>query len=505
MYTAVFWTAVVSFVLGIGIRSLAALDSASIFFVVALGVMCALCAYVVRAKGALLFSAVALLACGLGLLRMDAQILEREPTLDAFLERTVTLQGVVIAEPDARERNTRLTVDIEAIVIGDSVPVERARALVIAPLHADVSYGDRIFARGALGTPESFETGEGRAFNYPGFLAVRGIVYEVSFAEVERVERVFVNPLARVALYVKHVFLSGLASVLPEPSAGLAGGITAGDKRGLGENLGESFRIVGLTHIIVLSGYNIMVVVYALSRLFARFRVSKRTEVVAGICIAALFAAMTGFAAASVRAALMASIALFGAATGRVYVAARALAAVSLGMLLWNPYLLVFDPGFQLSVVATWGLIALSPLVARFFSKIPEVFGVRDILSATIATQCAVLPLILYHMGSLSIVSLPANLLVLVVTPFAMLFSAIAGVSGALFGFVALPLALPAHLLLSYIVFVAETLAAFSFAEVHIPPFSAWWLLPVYGVLLFVAQRALSIESHQSASQVQTN
>lgn len=504
MRNGVFWGAISFFIIGVGLRSTLSFGVTTELFLIGLGIVCVVLHYLFRTRRVFLVLGVALCAFGLGALRMEIGILERDPLLDTHIGESVRIEGVVVEEPDVRESNTRLSVRVDTLLVGEEKRPVDAGVLVVAPLHTDVSYGSRIIAEGSLRTPESFETGEGRAFNYPGYLASQGIAYELAFAEVQETERVFVNPLKRGAIAIKQIFLSGLATVLPEPSAGLAGGITAGDKRGLGPELSDTFRTVGLTHIIVLSGYNIMVVVFALSWVFARLRLSSRAELLAGVSIAALFALMTGLASSSVRAALMASISILGKATGRVYLALRALAVVATFMLLWNPYLLLFDVGFQLSVIATWGLITLSPIVALYIRFVPERFGLKEILSATLATQIAVLPLLLYQSGTFSVVSLPANILSLVVVPWAMLFSAVAGVFGALFGFIAIPLALPAYALLSYIVFIAETFASLPFASVSVSAFSAWWLMPAYGLLLLVA-RSTSTAERQSAPPVRSS
>lgn len=495
MKAALFWSAALSFCLGIGLRSLVPISLEVGLALLLLGVVLLL-----QRNRTIIVLGCAVCACGLGALRMEAGILERDVFLDNLLETRVVLEGVVVEEPDTREANTRLLIRADTLLLGDDTHAVDAGVLVVAPLHAGVSYGNRIRAEGELRSPQSFETGEGRAFNYPGYLAARGVLYELSFADVSYEGETFAHPLKHGAIALKKWFLSGLTFVLPEPSAGLAGGITAGDKRGLGPELSKDFQVVGLTHIIVLSGYNIMVVVFALSWVFAKAGLSRRGEACAGIGIAVLFAFMTGLASASVRAALMASISIIGKATGRVYLAGRALALVALFMLLWNPYLLVFDVGFQLSVVATWGLIALSPVLGAYLGFVTERFGLKEILAATLSTQLAVLPLLLYQSGELGVLSLLANMLVLVAVPWAMLFSAIAGVSGAIGGFLALPLALPAHALLSYIVFIAETLASLPFASVSIPAFSAWWLLPVYGALALLARRSLT-EAPRTSSQ----
>jgi membrane-bound ClpP family serine protease len=102
------------------------------------------------------------------------------------------------------------------------------------------------------------------------------------------------------------------------------------------------------------------------------------------------------------------------------------------------------------------------------------------------------LPLLLYQNGLLSIVALPANALTLIVVPFAMIGSGVAAIAGMALGTWGTVFAFPAHVLLAYIVAVAETLARIPFAAVSIPAFSAWWLVAAYatmaGVYMYVVR-----------------
>src|SRR5262249_2074335 len=155
---------------------------------------------------------------------------------------------------------------------------------------------------------------------------------------------------------------------------------------------------------VVLSGYNISVVITALFGLLERAPRYVRFGV--GGLVALFFAVMTGFASASLRAALMALISISGSLSGRIYRPDRALVLVCTLMLLWNPYLLVFDPGFQLSFLACAGLILFSPVFSALFARLPEGAGLKEILVTTSSAQIAVLPLLLYQSGSLSLVAL---------------------------------------------------------------------------------------------------
>ena len=143
-----------------------------------------------------------------------------------------------------------------------------------------------------------------------------------------------------------------------------------------------------------------------------------------------------------------------------------------------------------LSVLATLGLMYFTPIVERYMQWIPEKFGLREIACATIGTQIAVLPLLLYSTGHVSLVSVPANLLALVPTPLAMLFACVAALGGAVSGSFAPVIGFPAYILLSYVIFVAKIFAALPLSAVEVPPFSALWLYGVYGALALVVFRA---------------
>lgn len=476
MFTRIAGVSVAGFLLGIFYASL--LPVSTLFVTGALIGASALLVVAKYMRGTL-FVALFVCALVLGMIRFDVSRVQSTPLLESAIEHNVRIEGVVTSEPDVRERNTRLTVDV-SLFNGEAV---RARVLLIAPAHTQVRYGDHIYAEGKLRKPESFESGEGRTFDYPNFLAVRGITHELSFADVTVVGHGG-HPVKAAMIGVKTAYITGLRAVLPEPYAGLAAGITAGDKRSVGSELSEVFQEVSLVHILVLSGYNITVVLGALMGVFAR--IPRGWRLLAVLFVVTFFAVISGGAASAVRAGAMAFCAVVASLYGRQFVALRVLLTIVIVMVAWNPYLLAYDPGFQLSVLATFGLILLAPHVERLLSRVPNTFTLRDIAVATIATQITVLPLLLYSNGLLSIVSLPANLLTLVAVPLAMLFSAVAAIGGILFGTWGALVAFPAYILLRYIVVVAELCAALPYASVVVPAFPAWILMGAYGCMLAV-------------------
>lgn len=386
------------------------------------------------------------------------------------------IEGVVVADPDLREQTQRLTVEI-------TEEEETTRILVVAPLVPEVRYGERITAFGSIEAPEPFETDGGRTFRYDQFLSKDGIFAIMSRATIEVVgEREGVGHMRGALSDIKVAGLNALSVALHEPHGSLAGGLILGGKQGLGEDLLNDFIRSGLVHIVVLSGYNVMIVADFIMRIFSLFA-ERIAAPAAGISIV-LFVLAAGAGPASIRAGIMACIALYGRATGRTYDAFRALLLAGALMLLWNPLTLVHDPGFQLSFIATLGLIFGAPIVERYLAFIRSGF-LKEIVASTLAAQIAVLPLLLYQNGLFSVVALPANILVLPLVPLAMLFSALAGVAGLLVPVAAPALGFPAYLLLSYITSVVTFTSNLPLAAFYIPVFPFWVVIATYVALIY--------------------
>lgn len=466
---------VIGFASGIIFRSLFVFSWSCIFFPVLLAIALTIIGFRRRKKIYILF-ALALLAMSLGMARVAITPVALPEELAANVGTKISLEGVVYGDPDLRESTQRITIQ-----------TEETRILAVAGLHPDFRHGELVRVRGVLELPQPFATDGGREFKYDKFLAKDGIFGVISFAEITSVDDPSVFANGRGMLFgLKHTFIKGLELALPEPYAALASGLITGGKQGLGKPLLDAFIAAGLIHIVVLSGYNVMIVAEAVLRALT-FLPKRTATMVAGATIF-LFVLAAGAGAASIRAGLMAGIALYARASGRTYDALRAMVLAGMIMLLINPLLLVYDPGFQLSFVATAGLILGAPLIERRLVFIQRRF-IRELISATLAAQIAVLPLLLFQTGRLSLIALPANLVVLPAVPLAMLFSSIAGLVAVLVPSIAPFIGLPAFALLAYIVTVAEIAAALPFSQILIPSFPFWIVVVVYGFLVFSIRR----------------
>ena len=155
-------------------------------------------------------------------------------------------------------------------------------------------------------------------------------------------------------------------------------------------------------------------------------------------------------------------------------------------MILVNPYVLVYDVSFQLSFIATVAVIFVAPRIEKYFQWVTEKFELRDIISVTCAAYIFVLPFILYKMGNLSLVALPANVLVLPFIPFTMLLGFITGALGLVWYGFAIPAGFVAYLFLHYELSVISLFASFSWASIAFPNFPLLLTILIYTYFIYV-------------------
>jgi len=431
-------------------------------------------------------------AAGLGAAKIDlANLNQGDPYLEGVVGEEVILEGVVVDEADVRENNTRLMVRLEKVIIsgeeGGTEVAVLSKALIVTEHYPEYFYGDEVRFEGRLLKPQNFRKSDdesGRSFDYISYLSKDEIFYQIYYPESDLLSSGGGNLIKRNLFSLKDLFLENVSRVIPDPHASLLGGVVLGAKRALGEDLLDDFRTTGIIHIVVLSGYNITVVAEAISRV-TQFAPPLLRFALASLAIAG-FAIMTGLGATIVRASIMAWLVLFAHTIGRASSITSLLFIAGFLMLLHNPKILIFDPSFQLSFLATLGLIYFSPLIERRITLIPKKYNLRGVFAATLATQIFVLPLLLYMMGEVSLVAVPVNLLILIFVPLTMLLGLLVAVSG-LFGVaLSLPFAYVAYLFLAYDLKVVELFAALPFASVTIPSFPVSWMLLVYLLYTFI-------------------
>lgn len=310
---------------------------------------------------------------------------------------------------------------------------------------------------------------------------------------------------------------SSIAYALPNPESNLAAGLVISGKDSLPKNILEEFKQVGLIHIVVLSGSNVSIISQALFKVLSfapRF-----IQVVLGIFLMSCFALMTGASPPVVRSVLMSSLPLLCAplvslvkqksmktntvqdtdgvnndinssqnnksrvqknsvfeTNSTLFV----LIAVALIMSIHDPLLPLHNMSFQLSFLATFGLIVLTKPIANRLSFIPNTFGLRDIISSSLATQVYIAPLLLHMSGSLSAVFLIANIVVLPLLPLVMFFIFLIPLSSFIFPILTAVIGGVSYQILSFILKFTHWLSTFPLATVEFSKLGSVAVLVIY-------------------------
>ena len=263
--------------------------------------------------------------------------------------------------------------------------------------------------------------------------------------------------------------------MLPEPEAGLAAGILIGLRDRVDRDLAAAFTTAGVSHVVAISGWNIAIVAAAIGAMTGRLG-RRRRSVVTVLAIVA-YVAFAGASASVVRAALMAAVVLLARESGRAGRATAALGWAATLLLLSDPSLIT-DAGFQLSSLATAGLIAWATPLAEWLGRLGggRMPGwLAESLGVSLAAQAATLPIVLVSFGRLAILSPLVNVVIvpLVAPAMAVGIAALAGgvlvVAGAP-AVVGAVVAAPGWVILRILVTVVETAAGLPFASVTLEP-----------------------------------
>lgn len=282
-------------------------------------------------------------------------------------------------------------------------------------------------------------------------LTVQGKLYPTRGATQASISYAQVHRIGSHSTYLdefRRRFAAGLQTALPEPQASFGMGLLVGQRSTLPEDITQSLKMVGLTHIIAVSGYNLTILLTAARRLMGKR--SKLASTVVAVVLMLGFLGLTGASASIVRAAVISGLGLAAWYVGRevrpmvLILLAAALTAGVYPVYIWS------DIGWYLSFLAFFGILMLAPQVFR------RIWGERQppvpaqIAIETLCAEIMTIPLVLFIFGQVSLIGLVANVLVAAAIPLAMLLCFVAGIVGWLMPLLVGWVAWPAQALLTY-------------------------------------------------------
>lgn len=421
---------------------------------------------------------------------------QAQPKIDAFQvawyndrKYDLLVTGTIASPPDVRDTYTNLRLEASKIDTGDGdMPVN---GLVLARVENGTTwqYGDVVRLRGQLVTPP-----ENEEFSYRDYLARQGIHAYMASAKVTRLPFPRDGKILLRWIYdLKAKALEKIYIIFQDPEASLMAGILLGVDTRLSADLQQAFRDTGTAHIVAISGFNVAIIAGFIMILFGRLFGPRRGPWLA-IVVITIYTILVGAEASVVRAAIMGGLGLLARQVGRRQTAITTLVFTGAIMSVINPFL-PWDIGFQLSFLTTLGLIlygeAFHQWTLRLVGRLamPEVAAriakpITEYLLLTLAAQITSLPIIAWHFGRISLVSLVANPFILPVQPLVMILGGLA----LLVSFIYIPLgtliAWAAWPFAAYTIHLVEFFSRLPHGVLILGDFSFLFVLVFYTILL---------------------
>lgn len=372
---------------------------------------------------------------------------------------------VVLAQARAYDSIIGKTVEVEGVALDDAVYSERGQLEFTAgSLSLRAPPGNKLIGEidvEGMGVPMIYR-GDRLVMNGRLFRKRGGQLAGMSFGKLSVVSRSH-SPID----VTRRRFAVGMYNVLPDQLASFGMGLLIGQRTTLDKTLSDELVTVGLIHIVAVSGYNLTIIIDVVRRLLRRR--SRYQTVILSLLLIATFLLLTGFSPSIVRAGVVSSISLVMWYWGRAVKPLLLLtfvAALTAGV---NPLYLWSNIGWYLSFTAFFGVMIVGPLLnTRFLpGKLSENI-VLATLSETIAAQVCTVPIILYIFGRLSIISVLANIMVVPLTPLAMLLSMLAGAVGMVQLIFGRLVVIPTQVILDYMLTISRLLSRVPYANIEV-------------------------------------
>lgn len=284
------------------------------------------------------------------------------------------------------------------------------------PLYPNFNYGDKLVINCSLQSPNIIND-----FDYPSFLASKGIYYTCSFPKLLEREENYKTSFLKVIIHrIKNNISKLVKRNLPEPQAGLVLAILLGERREMSDHLVENFRVSGIGHLTAVSGTHINLISLFLLFIFLALGLKKRIAFFPLIFILTFYVLLIGAKASAIRALLMSFFILIAWRNNRLVHPLSILCACASISLIFEPKLLI-NIGWQLSFTAVLGIILFMPyfniINEKFLNDFP--YNLRKIIRPltlafflSLSVQLMIWPLLAGHFNYLSFLSVFTNILV---------------------------------------------------------------------------------------------
>ncbi|GBD33796.1 ComE operon protein 3 [bacterium HR34] len=385
----------------------------------------------------------------------------------------------VLDEPREREKN--IFVKVKILEEEGFHGLYKNIALYL-PTDAEINYGDMLKIQGKIQTPQN--TGN---FNYRQYLNKENIGLVSVYPKFEIINKKqyenFFEKIKGFALEQKQNFKEKIKNNLSQDTASLLNSIVWGYKSDIPKDLSDNLSKVGLRHITAISGLHITLISTLLMESILLLGFWRRQAFLLSVVLVSFYVFLLGFPPSAVRAAIMGGLFLLSQNIGKPTNLLNPVLLAATVMLLFNPLLLKYDIGFQLSFLAVLGIIFWSNFIK---DKLKILFFNNEnyflnIISLSISAQIFTIPLVAFYFGIVSLVFLISNLIILPLLPLILFFGFLGSIIpyGEVFLITIWPI-------VKLIVLISDFFSSLNFSFLNIQNLPLMYLVLIYTLLVIL-------------------
>jgi ComEC/Rec2-related protein len=349
--------------------------------------------------------------------------------------------GFINQEPKQKEKTLNFILE-----------TDKGKILVITHKFADLEQCDQVEITGEI------KKIEGAFF---GSSAKDKVFFNSFFPETRVVER---KKCSSWLVVSRNKINENLHSTFSSPQSTILGAMILGKKDQIPVSWQNKLNVAGIRHITAVSGMHVAVISIVFLNLALLF-FKRKKALIFSLLGTILFVVFIGAHPSAVRAGIMGAVVIIAQIFGRMKASLRILIITASLMLVFNPLLLRYDIGFQLSFSAVSGIIVFSSFFEKIFKFLPET--ARKIMAASFSAHVFVFPFLAYYFKEISLIFPLTNLLILPVLYWVMLLGIIFAFLSLISGTLAYLIFVPLYLFLTYLVFIVDFFSQFPWVMVR--------------------------------------
>ncbi len=285
---------------------------------------------------------------------------------------------------------------------GTVIPRNTKISILAHNNHGNFNMGDRFTASVKVKT---LSKSENKAYYYSNGIYGTGDLGNVL---EKHSESFFFKRAGIIKTYVK----ATIASSMKIENAATLLGITIGDKGLFGNEFSENIKITGVSHVMVVSGMHLTIILGAIFWLLDKIIYHSYIRFLISFAAIVLITSICGFTLSVIRAGIMFLLLSLAPVVKRDNDTLNSLGTAIIVILLFCPFA-VLGVGFQLSALATFGIIYCVPFIESHLKTQNKFLkGIILSLSVTLSATIMTLPVTIYYFNYISLISPVTNILI---------------------------------------------------------------------------------------------